>query len=79
MLVCKKCVAMKKIDGLKKYFVLLNEHDLALCKSKMLELDVRNIDVVSNTSKVLRYLVRLGIIASGLSLSQEIRDVLRKE
>lgn len=69
----------RKIDGLKRYLVLLNERDLAFCKAQMLKIDIRNIDVVSNTSKMLRYLVRLGSIAPDLLLDSEIRDELRRE
>lgn len=67
----------KKIEGLKRYLVLLDERELALCKSQMLKIDIRNIDVVSNTSKLLRYLVRLGINAPDLYLDQEIKDEIR--
>ena len=70
---------MKKLDGCKTYSVILNERDLAYCKRQMLKIDVRNIDVVSNTSKMLRYLVRLGSIAPDLLLDSEIRDQLRED
>lgn len=69
----------KKIDGLKRYLVLLDERELAICKRQMLKIDIRNIDVVSNTSKMLRYLVRLGTIAPDLLLDSEIRDELRED
>lgn len=70
---------MKKLDGCKTYSVILNERELAFCKRQMLKIDVRNIDVVSNTSKMLRYLVRLGINAPDLMLDQEQKDELRGE
>lgn len=70
---------MKKLEGCKTYSVILNERELALCKSRMLKIDIRNIDVVSNTSKMLRYLVRLGINAPDLYLDHETKDLLREE
>lgn len=70
---------MKKLDGCKTYSVILNERELVFCKRQMLKIDARNIDVVSNTSKMLRYLVRLGSIAPDLVLESEIRDDLRRE
>lgn len=70
---------MKKLDGCKTYSVILNERELVFCKHQMLKIDARNIDVVSNTSKMLRYLVRLGGIAPDLLLESEIRDDLRRE
>ena len=70
---------MKKLKDCKTYSVILNEQDLAICKRQMLKIDIRNIDVVSNTSKMLRYLVRLGIKAPDLILDPEIKDELRGE
>ena len=70
---------MKKLDGCKTYSVILNERELEFCKRQMLKIDIRNIDVVSNTSKMLRYLVRLGSIAPDLLLDSEIRDQLRED
>lgn len=70
---------MKKLDGCKTYSVILNERELELCKRQMLKIDIRNIDVVSNTSKMLRYLVRLGINAPDLMLDQETKDELRED
>lgn len=70
---------MKKLDGCKTYSVILNERELEICKRQMLKIDIRNIDVVSNTSKMLRYLVRLGINAPDLYLDQLIKDELRGE
>lgn len=70
---------MKKLNGCKTYSVILNERELALSKSRMLKIDKRNIDVVSNTSKMLRYLVRLGINAPDLCLDHETKDQLREE
>lgn len=69
---------MKKLDGCKTYSVILNERELEICKRQMLKIDIRKIDVVSNTSKMLRYLVRLGINAPELMLDQEIKDELRE-
>ena len=70
---------MKKLEGCKTYAVILNERELDYCKRQMLKIDIRNVDVVSNTSKMLRYLVRLGSIAPDLLLDSEIRDSLRGE
>ena len=70
---------MKKLEGCKTYSVILNERELDYCKRQMLKIDIRNVDVVSNTSKMLRYLVRLGSIAPDLLLDSEIRDSLRGE
>ena len=70
---------MKKLDGCKTYSVILNEQELAICKRQMLKIDLRNVDVVSNTSKMLRYLVRLCINAPDLILDQKIRDILREK
>lgn len=70
---------MKKLQGCKVYSVILNERELYFCKRQMLKIDIRNIDVVSNTSKMLRYLVRLGGIAPDLLLDTETRDQLREE
>lgn len=70
---------MRKLDGCKTYSVILNEQELAICKRQMLKIDIRNIDVVSNTSKMLRYLVRLGINAPDLMLDQETKDELRED
>lgn len=69
----------RKIDGLKKYLVLLDERELTFCKRQMLKIDIRNFDIVSNTSKMLRYLVRLGSIAPDLLLDSEIKDELRED
>ena len=70
---------MKKLDGCKTYSVILNEQELAICKRQMLKIDLRNVDVVSTTSKMLRYLVRLCINAPDLILDQKIRDILREK
>lgn len=71
---------MKKIEGLKKYCLLLNEDELNICKRSILKLDIRNIDIVSNSSKLLRYLVRLGAYCAGdVVLDDETRDLLRKD
>lgn len=70
---------MKKLDGCKTYSVILNERELKLCKCCMLKIDGRNIDNVSNTSKMLRYLVRLGINAPELMLDSDLKDQLREE
>ena len=42
---------MKKLEGCKTYSVILNERELAFCKRQMLKIDIRNIDVVSNTAQ----------------------------
>lgn len=71
---------MKKIEGLKKYCLLLNEDELDICKRSILKLDIRNIDIVSNSSKLMRYLVRLGAYcADDIVLDNDIRDLLRRE
>ena len=70
---------MKKLEGCKTYSVILNERELDYCKRQMLKIDIRNVDVVSNTSKMLRYLVRLCINAPDLILDQKIRDILREK
>lgn len=70
---------MKKLEGCKTYAVILNERELDYCKRQMLKIDIRNVDVVSNTSKMLRYLVRLCINAPDLILDQKIRDILREK
>lgn len=70
---------MKKLDGCKTYSVILNERELNLCKRVVLNIDVRNIDIVSNTSKLLRYLVRLGAYCSKeILLDNEAKDLLRE-
>ena len=70
---------MKKLDGCKTYSVILNERELKLCKCRILKIDGRNIDIVSNTSKMLRYLVRLGVNSPKLCLDQDLKDQLREE
>lgn len=70
---------MKKLDGCKTYSVILNEQELNQCKRAIMKLDIRNIDIVSNTSKLLRYLVRLGAYCSGeIILDEETRNLLRE-
>lgn len=71
---------MKKLDGCKTYSVILNEQELNICKRAILNIDIRNIDIVSNTSKLLRYLVRLGAYCSKeILLDSEVKDFLRDE
>ena len=48
----------KKIDGLKKYFVLLNEKELEQAKQIAVKRDIRNLAIVGNTSGFIRYLVQ---------------------
>lgn len=48
----------KKIDGLKKYFVLLNEKELEQAKQIAVKRDIRNLTIVGNTSGFIRYLVQ---------------------
>lgn len=48
----------KKIDGLKKYFVLLNEKELEQAKQIAVKRDIRNLSIVGNTSGFIRYLVQ---------------------
>lgn len=48
----------KKIDGLKKYFLLLNENDLEQAKQIAVRRDIRNLAIVGNTSGFIRYLVQ---------------------
>ena len=70
---------MKKLKGCKTYSVILNEQELAQCKRSILKIDIRNIDIVSNTSKLLRYLIRLGAYCSeNICLEQEEKDIIRE-
>lgn len=48
----------KKIDGLKKYFVLLNEKELEQAKQIAVKRDISNLSIVGNTSGFIRYLVQ---------------------
>lgn len=65
---------------MKKYCVILDEKELDHCRWAIRKLDIRNIDIVSNTSKLLRYLVRLGAYCSDdIILEYETKDNLRKE
>lgn len=48
----------KKIDGLKKYFVLLNEKELEQAKRQAVKRDITTLSLVGNTSGFLRYLVQ---------------------
>ena len=48
----------KKMDGLKKCLLLLNEKDLEQAKQIVVERDVRNLAVVGNTSAFIRYLIQ---------------------
>lgn len=48
----------KKIDGLKRYFVLLNEKDFEQAKQIAVKRDIRNLSIVGNTSGFIRYLVQ---------------------
>ena len=48
----------KKIDGLKKYFLLLNEKELEQAKQMAVKRDIRNLSIVGNTSGFIRYLVQ---------------------
>lgn len=48
----------KKIDGLKKCFLLLNEKDLEQAKQIAVKRDIRNLAIVGNTSGFIRYLVQ---------------------
>lgn len=65
---------------MKKYCVVLDENELMHCKRAITKLDIRNIDIVSNTSKLLRYLVRLGAYCcDDILLESETRDDLRKD
>lgn len=48
----------KKIDGIKKYFVLLNEKELEQAKQIAVKHDIRNLSIVGNTSRFIRYLVQ---------------------
>lgn len=71
---------MKKLDGCKTYSVILNEQELNICKRAILNIDIRNIDIVSNTSRLLRYLVRLGAYCTEeIMLDNEAKDLLREE
>lgn len=70
---------MKKLNGCKTYSVILHEQELNICKRAILDIDIRNIDIVSNTSKLLRYLVRLGAYCSKeIMLDIEAKDLLRE-
>ena len=71
---------MKKLEGCKTYSVILNEQELNICKRAIINIDVRNIDIVSNTSKLLRYLVRLGAYCSNeIMIDNETKHSLRQE
>ena len=48
----------KKIDGLKKCFLLLNEKELEQAKQIAVKRDIRNLSIVGNTSGFIRYLVQ---------------------
>lgn len=48
----------KKIDGIKKYLVLLIEKDLEQAKQIAVKRDISNLAVVGNTSGFIRYLVQ---------------------
>ena len=48
----------KKIDGLKKYLVSLNEKDFEQAKRIAVKRDIRNLSIVGNISGFIRYLVQ---------------------
>ncbi len=65
---------------MKKYCVILDEKELNHCKWAIRKIDIRNIDIVSNTSKLLRYLIRLGAYCSDeIILDIETKDNLREK
>ena len=65
---------------MKKYCVILDENELTHCKRAITKLDIRNIDFVSNNSKLLRYLIRLGAYyCDEIQLESDTRDDLRKD
>ena len=48
----------RKIGGLKRCFLLLNEKELEQAKQIAVKRDIRNLAIVSNTSGFIRYLVQ---------------------
>lgn len=48
----------KKIDGLKRCILLLNEKELEQAKQIAVKRDIRNLSIVGNTSGFIRYLVQ---------------------
>lgn len=48
----------KKIEGLKNYFVLLNEKELEQAKQVAVKRNIGNLSIVGNTSGFIRYLVQ---------------------
>lgn len=48
----------KKIEGLKKFFLLLNEKELQQAKQIAVKRDIRSLSIVGNTSGFIRYLVQ---------------------
>ena len=48
----------QKIDGLKRYLVLLDEKKLEQAKQIAVKRDIRNLAIVGNTSGFIRYLVQ---------------------
>lgn len=48
----------KKIEGLKKFFLLLNEKELEQAKRMAVKRDISNLSIVGNTSGFIRYLVQ---------------------